>query len=33
MVQIMWNDMVHYTFNFHKDYKSFKLFWEYTCVF
>jgi hypothetical protein len=33
MVHIMWNDMVQYTFNFHKDYKSFKLFLEYICVF
>jgi len=33
MIHIMWNDMVQYTFNFHKDYKSFKLFLEYICVF
>jgi len=32
MVQTMWNDMVEYTFNFHKDWKSFKLFLEYICV-
>jgi hypothetical protein len=33
MIHIMWNDMVQYTFNFHKNYKSFKLFLEYICVF
>jgi len=33
MVHIMWNDMVQYTFNFHKYYKSFKLFFKYICVF
>jgi hypothetical protein len=31
-VQIMWNDMVQYTFNFHKNYKSFKLFLKCICV-
>jgi hypothetical protein len=25
MIQTMWNDMVQYTFNFHKNKKSFKL--------
>jgi hypothetical protein len=33
MVQTMWNDMVQYTFNFHKNQKSFQLFLEYICVF
>jgi hypothetical protein len=33
MVQTIWNDMVQYTFNFHKYLKSFKLFLEYICVF
>jgi hypothetical protein len=33
MVQIMWDDMVQYTFNFHKDLKLLKLFLEYICVF
>jgi hypothetical protein len=33
MVHIMWNDMIQYTFKFHKDKKSFKLFLEYICVF
>ncbi len=33
MIHIMWNDMVQYTFNFHMDWKSFKLFLEYICVF
>jgi len=33
MVQIMWIDMVQYTFNFHKYYKLFKLFLKYICVF
>ncbi len=33
MVQTMWNDMVQYTFNFHKDFKLFKFFPEYICVF
>jgi hypothetical protein len=33
MVHIMWNNMLQYTFNFHKDWKSFKLFMKYICVF
>jgi Na+-transporting NADH:ubiquinone oxidoreductase subunit NqrB len=33
MVQTMWNDMVQYTFNFHKNYKLFKLFLEYIYIF
>jgi hypothetical protein len=33
MVHIMWNDMILYTFNFHKNWKSFKFFLEYICVF
>jgi hypothetical protein len=33
MVQTMWNDMLQYTFNFHKKLKSFKLILEYICVF
>jgi len=33
MVHIMWNDIIQYTFNFHKNYKLFKLFFEYICVF
>jgi len=34
MVQIMWNGMIQYTFiDLHEDYKSFKLFLEYNCVF
>jgi len=33
MVQTMWNDMVQYTFNFHKDLKSFKFFLKEICVF
>jgi hypothetical protein len=33
MVHIMWNDMIQYTFNFYKYYKSFKLLFEYIYVF
>jgi hypothetical protein len=33
MVQTMWNDMFQYTFNFHKDFKSFKKNLEEICVF
>jgi hypothetical protein len=33
MVQIISNDLVQYTFNFHKDQELFKLFLEYICVF
>jgi hypothetical protein len=33
MVKTIWNDMVQYTFNFHKNSRSFKFFWEYICVF
>jgi hypothetical protein len=33
MVQIMWNGMVQYTFHFHKNKKSFKLFLKYIFVF
>jgi hypothetical protein len=33
MVLIMWNDMVQYTFNFHKNKKSFKYFLKYIFFF
>jgi hypothetical protein len=33
MVQTIWNGMVQYSFNFHTNYKIFKLFLEYICVF
>jgi len=33
MVHIMWNDMVQYTFNFYKNWKTFKFFLEYIYVF
>jgi hypothetical protein len=33
MFHIKWNDMVQYTFNFRNDYKSFKYFLEYICVY
>jgi hypothetical protein len=33
MFQTMWNGMVQYIFNFHKNWKSFKLFLDYVYVF
>jgi hypothetical protein len=33
MVQIMWNGMIQYSFNFQKNQKLFKWFLEFICVF